>query len=283
MSSLVEFFKNKRRDIPRSKLDIPSDLWVKCPSCGEILYHKELLKNQNVCHDCQHHFRLSVQDRLDLLCDKGSFVEIHAGLRPIDFLAFQDQKSYADRLVQSQKKTEMNDAVITGTCTIDQSPCVLGCMNFAFMGGSMGSVVGEKICRAMDTAIEKSCPMVMVTVSGGARMQEGLMSLMQMAKTSAMVAKLKEHKILYIVILTDPTTGGTTASFAMLGDIHLAEPGALIGFAGPRVIEQTIRQKLPKNFQRAQYLCEHGMIDQVVQRKDLKKTLSTLLRWGTRS
>ncbi|MFC1478898.1 acetyl-CoA carboxylase, carboxyltransferase subunit beta [Candidatus Margulisiibacteriota bacterium] len=280
MGSLVEFFKQKQRDVLNSRLDIPGDLWVKCPFCGDILYKKELTNNLKVCPQCNHHFRLSFQERLEIVSDEGSFVEIDKSLKGKDFLGFQDQRKYQDRLVASRKKSGLNDAVVTGECSISGYPCVTALMDFSFMGGSMGSVVGEKITRAMEKSIEKKKPMIVFTVSGGARMQEGIMSLMQMAKTSAAVAKLKENKILYTVVLTDPTTGGTTASFAMLGDIHIAEPGALIGFAGPRVIEQTIRQKLPKDFQRSEYLLEHGMVDVVVNRNQLKETLTNILKWG---
>ena len=278
--SLVDFFKKKKRDVFQSRLDIPGDLWVKCAGCGKVLYKKELQKNLNVCYHCQHHFRIGFRERIELLCDPESFSEFNHELRSVDFLNFKDQKKYHDRLIENEKKSGEPDAVITGLCTIHKNECVLGLMNFSFMGGSMGSVVGEKVTLAMEQAIERKLPMIMVTVSGGARMQEGLVSLMQMAKTSAAVAKMKEAGILYIVLLTDPTTGGTTASFAMLGDVHIAEPGALIGFAGPRVIEQTIRQKLPKDFQRAEYLLEHGMVDTVVHRKDLRDTLTVLLKWG---
>ncbi|MFH1429597.1 MAG: acetyl-CoA carboxylase, carboxyltransferase subunit beta [Candidatus Margulisiibacteriota bacterium] len=280
MGSLVDYFKQKQRDVLNSRLDIPGDLWVKCPFCGDILYKKELTKNLKVCPQCNHHFRLSFKERLEIISDEGSFIEIDQSLKGKDFLGFQDQKKYHDRLIASRKKTGLNDAVVTGELTIGGNPCVAALMDFSFMGGSMGSVVGEKITRAMEKAIENKKPMIVFTVSGGARMQEGIMSLMQMAKTSAAVAKLKENKILYIVILTDPTTGGTTASFAMLGDIQIAEPGALIGFAGPRVIEQTIRQKLPKDFQRSEYLLEHGMVDLVVNRNQIKDTLTKILKWG---
>ncbi|MFA5929131.1 MAG: acetyl-CoA carboxylase, carboxyltransferase subunit beta [Candidatus Margulisiibacteriota bacterium] len=278
--SLVDFFKEKKKGVLNLRLDIPSDLWVKCVFCNEILYKKQLRKNLNVCPHCGHHFRLSFKERIDLVCDKGSFVEEDKDVSSVDFLGFKDQKKYQDRIEENKKKSGMTDAIVTGECTIGGQKAQLGLMDFSFMGGSMGSVVGEKITRAMEKAIAKKIPMVMFTVSGGARMQEGVMSLMQMAKTSAAAAKMKENGILYVVVLTDPTTGGTTASFAMLGDIHLAEPGALIGFAGPRVIEQTIRQKLPKNFQRAEYLQEHGMVDKVVPRKDLKQVLTNILRWG---
>ena len=279
MVSLVEFFKQKKREVLNNRLDIPSDLWVKCSFCGEILYKKELVKNLKVCSSCGHHFRLRFQERIALVSDPDSFNEMDSSLQSQDFLGFEDQKKYKKRIVDSRCKSGINDAVITGEAKIGGWPCVLGCMDFSFMGGSMGSVVGEKITRAMEHAVQKKLPMIMFSVSGGARMQEGIMSLMQMAKTSAAVAKLKEHNLLYVVVLTDPTTGGTTASFAMLGDIHIAEPGALIGFAGPRVIEQTIRQKLPKDFQRAEYLRDHGMVDMGVPRKDLKEKLATILKW----
>ena len=281
MASLVDFFKQKKRDVILGRLDIPSDLWIKCVCCNEILYKKELRKNINVCPHCDHHFRISMQERLTLLCDENSFMETETELKSQDFLGFEDSKKYSDRIVDSAKKTGFNDAVITGEATINKQPCVIACMDFAFMGGSMGSVVGEKVTRAMELAIEKKKPILAITVSGGARMQEGIMSLMQMAKTSAAVARLKACGIMYIVLLTDPTTGGTTASFAMLGDIHISEPGTLIGFAGPRVIEQTIRQKLPKDFQTAEYLRDHGMVDMVVPRCKLKDKIGNILRWAS--
>ena len=277
--SLVNFFNKKRKEVLRNRLDIPSDLWQKCISCGEILYKKILKTNLKVCPKCNYHFRMNFQERINLLCDQNSFEEINSHIEPKDFLNFEDKKKYKDRLSENKLKTKINDAIVTGKATISKQNCIMGLMDFSFMGGSMGSVVGEKITRAIETAIKNKLPVIMLTVSGGARMQEGLTSLMQMAKTSAAIARLKEHKIPYIVILTDPTTGGTTASFAMLGDIHIAEPGALIGFAGPRVIEQTIKQKLPKNFQKSEYLLEHGMIDIVAERKDLKDILTNILTW----
>ncbi|MFC1595679.1 acetyl-CoA carboxylase, carboxyltransferase subunit beta [Candidatus Margulisiibacteriota bacterium] len=280
MVSLVEFFKQKKREVLDSRLEIPSDLWIKCVFCGEILYKKELINNLKVCIHCNHHFRLNNKERIELVVDKKSFIENNQNLKPVDYLGFEDQQKYKDRIVKNTKKAGINDAIVTGEATIGGLDCVIGCMDFSFMGGSMGAVVGEKITRAMELAITKNSPVIMFTSSGGARMQEGIMSLMQMAKTSAAVARLKEHNILYIVVFTDPTTGGTTASFAMLGDIHIAEPGALIGFAGPRVIEQTIRQKLPKDFQRSEYLMENGMVDIVVERKKLRQKLENILKWA---
>ena len=282
MPSLVDYFKQKKREVLDSRLEIPSDLWIKCKACGDILYRKELDANNKVCPHCNYHFRLTFQERIDMVCDPGTFKEFNAELEPEDFLNFVDQKAYKDRIVASKKKTGINDAVVTGSAKISGKSCIVGCMDFSFMGGSMGSVVGEKIARAIEIAAEKKTPMVMFTVSGGARMQEGIMSLMQMAKTSAAVAKLEESNTLYVVVLTDPTTGGTTASFAMLGDIHIAEPGALIGFAGPRVIEQIIRQKLPKGFQRSEYLQDHGMVDIVVEREALSNTLGKVLSWASK-
>lgn len=280
MNSFVDFFKHKQTSALGKKLDIPSDLWEKCPSCGEILYKKALDKALKVCAKCNYHFRMNFKERISLLCDQDSFKEFNIDIKAIDFLNFCDKKKYSERIKENQKKSGLNDAVLTGEATINKMPVMFICMDFSFMGGSMGSVVGEKIVRAINLAIQKKMPVLAITVSGGARMQEGIVSLMQMAKTSASISKLKENNLLYLVLLTDPTTGGTTASFAMLGDIHLAEPGALIGFAGPRVIEQTIRQKLPSGFQKAEYLLEHGMVDMVVSRKDLKEAIAKILTWA---
>jgi len=281
--SVLEWFSTKKEKGQENspageKLDIPGGLWVKCVSCSAILYNKDLEANMKVCPTCQHHFRLTYQERLAITVDEGTFVEFNQNLKPKDFLNFEDDKKYAVRIVDTIKKTGLNDAIVTGQAKIDGQPAIICIMDFSFMGGSMGSVVGEKFVRAAEKAIELNIPYIMFTASGGARMQEGIMSLMQMAKTSSAIAELNAAKIPYLVVLCDPTTGGTTASFAMLGDIHIAERGALIAFAGPRVIEQTIRQKLPKGFQRAEYLTEHGFVDSVVDRKEIKMHLSRLLR-----
>jgi acetyl-CoA carboxylase carboxyl transferase subunit beta len=252
-------------------------LWLKCNHCREIVYRKEVDRNHKVCPKCGYHFPISVQERIALLVDLGSFKEWEPDLAPQDPLAFTDNRSYKDRLAAQQAKTGRKDAVVIGEGTLNGRRIALCVFDFGFMGGSMGSVVGEKICRAVDRALAARMPLVMVTASGGARMQEGILSLMQMAKTSAAIARLGEAKLPFISILADPTFGGVTASVAMLGDVILSEPKALIGFAGPRVIEQTIKQQLPEGFQRAEFLLEHGMIDAIVERKHLKDTLSTLL------
>lgn len=274
--SIIEWFE-KKRNTPEKKSDFPDDLWVKCPGCGAMLYLKELEENSKVCKECNYHFRLSAQERIDLICDNGSFVETAAHVKPVDFLKFSDTESYQKRIDKATLKTNKRDAILTGQASINKYPINIACMDFSFMGGSMGSVVGEKLTRLIELAIENKNPLLMFTASGGARMQEGIMSLMQMAKTSAALDRLGKEKVPYISILCDPTTGGTSASFAMLGDLNIAEPGALISFAGPRVIEQTIRQKLPKGFQRSEFLLEKGMLDKVVNRNELKETLYQLI------
>ncbi len=256
------------------KVKIPEGLWVKCDNCKEIIYRKEVDKNFKVCPKCDYHFRITASERLPYLVDEGSFLEVEDGLSPRDFLGFKD---YKDKLKTSRKKTGLKDALISGEAKIGGRSISLVIMDFNFMGGSMGSVVGEKIARAVERAIEKKVPFVSVACSGGARMQEGILSLMQMAKTSAAVARLGDAGLPFISVLTDPTFGGVTASFAMLGDIIVAEPKCLIGFAGPRVIEQTIKQQLPAGFQRAEFLLEHGMIDMIVSRKEMRATLGRIL------
>ncbi|MBI5233886.1 MAG: acetyl-CoA carboxylase carboxyltransferase subunit beta [Deltaproteobacteria bacterium] len=256
---------------------MPQGLWVKCEHCGEIIYKKEVERNLDVCPKCNYHFRISAYSRINIILDEASFVEYDQHLESKDPLAFKDMKRYRDRLKDGQKTSLSKDAFVSGKGAIDNRVVMIGAFEFSFMAGSMGSVVGEKIARLFERAMETRAPAIIFSSSGGARMQEGIFSLMQMAKTSALAARLKEKGLPYISVLTDPTTGGVTASFAMLGDIIIAEPRALIGFAGPRVIEQTIRQKLPEGFQRAEYLLEHGMIDMIVERKMMKKTLSKLL------
>jgi acetyl-CoA carboxylase carboxyl transferase subunit beta len=276
--SMAWFKKEKAPDsaVPqRSK--VSEGMWLKCNHCREIVYRKEVDRNNKVCPKCDYHFPISVMERIALLVDLGTFKEWDAELAPKDPLEFHDTKSYKDRVKTQQEKTGRKDALMTGEGLIDGRRAVLCVFDFSFMGGSMGSVVGEKLCRAIDRALEAKLPVILVTASGGARMQEGILSLMQMAKTSAAVAKLGEAKLPFISILADPTFGGVTASVAMLGDVIIAEPKALIGFAGPRVIEQTIKQQLPDQFQRAEFLLEHGMIDMIVERKQLKNTLSTLV------
>lgn len=260
-----------------SKVRMPEGLWIKCDGCKEILSKPELEQNLNVCPRCQHHFRMGAKARLDLLVDPDSFKEWDAGLRSLDPLGFKDQKSYVERLKAARKSTGMEECLLSGTATIGGFPVSLSVMEFEFMGGSMGSAVGEKVTRAIERAVEGRVPFIAVTCSGGARMQESVLSLMQMAKTSAALGRLAKASLPYISILTDPTTGGVTASFAMLGDILIAEPKALIGFAGPRVIQDTIRQELPAGFQRSEFLLEHGFVDMIVERKNLRPVLIQLL------
>jgi acetyl-CoA carboxylase carboxyl transferase subunit beta len=257
--------------------------WVKCPACGAISFYKEVQKQHNTCPKCGYHFRMGAEDRIKLLADEGSFVEYDKNLEPNDPLHFVDKKSYKKRIEENYKKTGRKSSVISGECTINGIPTQLVVFDFNFMGGSLGSVEGEKIARAVMRAIEKKQGLVIVSTSGGARMQESTFSLMQMAKTSAALASLAEHNLPYISVLTDPTFGGVSASFAFLGDFILAEPGAMIGFAGPRVIKQTIGEELPEGFQRAEFLLEHGLIDMVVKRDELKKTISDLLKYTLKS
>jgi acetyl-CoA carboxylase carboxyl transferase subunit beta len=261
----------------KKKVKVPEGLMTKCQNCRETLYSKDLENNLNVCPKCNHHFRISATRRIELLLDDESFVEYDRDIVSVDFLEFKDTKSYQERIDAAVAKGGAKDAVICGEGTIEGRPVQLAVFDFSFMGGSMGSVVGEKITRAIERGLHKNMPVIVVSASGGARMQESILSLMQMAKTSAALANLREAGMPFISILTDPTTGGVTASFAMLGDINMAEPKALIGFAGPRVIEQTIRQKLPEGFQRAEYLLEHGMIDLIVERKDMKNKVSQII------
>ncbi len=258
--------------------DLPANVWEKCPSCGEILYREKLKENWNVCPQCAHHLRLSANGYVALFTDEGSFREHDRNLRSGDPLEFVDLKPYRERLAQAERKSSHGDAVITGEGTLEGIPVFLAVMDFAFIGGSMGSVVGEKIARAGLRALQRKVPFIIVSASGGARMMEGIFSLMQMAKTSAVLAQLHEAGLPYFSILTDPTTGGVTASYAMLGDVNLGEPGALIGFAGPRVIEQTIKQELPEGFQRSEFLLEHGMLDAIVDRRAMKREVGRLLR-----
>jgi acetyl-CoA carboxylase carboxyl transferase subunit beta len=254
-------------------------LWVKCEGCKKILWKKDLEANLQCCPKCNHHFKMSARERLAMLFDDNRYAEHDTGLASTDPLQFKDTKSYRERLRKAEKLTGLKDALITGEGKLDGRPAIICAMEFRFVGGSMGAVVGEKIARAIDRSIEKRLPLVIVSCSGGARMMEGAISLMQMAKISAALARLDEVTQPYISVLTDPTTGGVTASYAMLGDLNIAEPGALIGFAGPRVIEQTIRQKLPEGFQRAEFLLAHGMLDAIVPRKDLKSYLSRAFRF----
>jgi acetyl-CoA carboxylase carboxyl transferase subunit beta len=276
----VAWFKKARKPIEaRDKASrVPEGLWVKCPSCARAIYNKELQAGLQVCPQCAHHFRMSAAERLRMLFDDGVWTTHDAGLRSTDPLEFVDTKPYRDRLVASIRTTGLNDAVIVGSGMLDGMPTVIAAMEYSFIGGSMGVVVGEKITRAAERALDTGAPLVVICCSGGARMMEGALSLMQMAKISAALGRLDRAGLPYIAVLTDPTTGGVTASFAMLGDLNIAEPKALIGFAGPRVIEQTIRQKLPEGFQRAEFLLEKGFIDLIVDRRELKATLARTLR-----
>lgn len=254
--------------------DIPEGLWQKCPTCNEILYSKELEKTMKTCGKCGYHFRMGARERINATIDEGSFSELDADLVSANPLGFAD---YPVKIAKSQEATKLKDAIVTGEAVIDGKPVVIGVMDAGFVMGSMGSVVGEKVTRAVEKAIAKGVPLIIFSASGGARMQEGIISLMQMAKTCGALAKLNEARLLYISVLTDPTTGGVTASFATMGDIIVAEPGALIGFTGQRVIEQTIRQKLPEGFQTSEFLLDHGFIDMVVPRMQMKNTLAALL------
>ena len=260
------------------KKSIPEGLWTKCPKCESTLYRAELTRNQDVCPKCDHHMRLGGRKRLETFLDEGTFVETSANITPVDRLKFKDLKKYKDRISASQQATGEKDSFITGSGTINQLPVMVAAFEFGFMGGSMGSVVGEKFVRAVDEAIERETPFICFSASGGARMQEALFSLMQMAKTSAALGRLREKGLPFISVLTDPTMGGVSASFAMLGDLNVAEPKALIGFAGPRVIEQTVRETLPEGFQRSEFLLEHGAIDRIMHRHDLRNELADICK-----
>jgi acetyl-CoA carboxylase carboxyl transferase subunit beta len=277
----MAWFKKARKPMvaPGTSSRVPEGLWVKCPECDTIIYTKDLAKTLSVCPKCAHHFRLTAAERLRTLFDDERWLEHDAGLASNDPLTFTDTKPYAGRLAASQKATGLKDALIVGAGTIEGLPAIVAAMEYGFIGGSMGVVMGEKLVRAIESAVDRRVPVLIVSCSGGARMMEGALSLMQMAKVSAALARLDRAQLPFISILTDPTTGGVTASFAMLGDLNIAEPKALIGFAGPRVIEQTIRQKLPEGFQRSEFLAEHGMLDLVVDRRDLKATVARALRF----
>lgn len=274
----MAWFKRTKQERLDKKVKIPEGLWVKCGNCKEIVYKREVDKNLKICPKCNYHFRISAKERIELMVDEGSFTELHPDITSGDPLSFTDTLSYKERLAENQEKSGLRDAIITGEALINGYNTCIAVMDFSFLGGSMGSTVGEKITRAAELALDRKVPFITVTSSGGARMQEGIFSLMQMAKTSAAIGRLKDAAIPYISILSDPTFGGVTASFAMLGDVIIAEPRSLIGFAGPRVIEQTIKQQLPDDFQRAEFLLDHGMIDMVVDRKNLKETLSIVIR-----
>jgi acetyl-CoA carboxylase carboxyl transferase subunit beta len=276
----MAWFKKTRKPIKATQKEsrVPEGLWVKCPSCGRAIYNKELVENHRVCEKCSHHFRMSALERLTLFFDRGQWTEYDAGLRSLDPLKFTDTKPYKTRLEASIQASGMNDAIIVGSGTVEDIPTVIAAMEYSFIGGSMGVVVGEKITRGAELALSMGAPFIVVSSSGGARMMEGALSLMQMAKISAALGRLDRAGLPYLSILTDPTTGGVTASFAMLGDLNIAEPKALIGFAGPRVIEQTIKQKLPEGFQRSEFLLEKGFLDLVVDRRELKATVARSFR-----
>lgn len=275
----MAWFRRAKQNIaPDSeKIDLPDGLWEKCPSCDEIIHKRQLEANLWTCVKCSHHFRIGSEEYIKILIDEGSFKETNKKMKSADPLEFKDTKKYSARIEESIKKVNLYDAVRTGTGKINGKEVAFGCMDFKFIGGSMGSVVGEKIARITDKAYKNRIPLILVSQSGGARMMEAALSLMQMAKTSSRLARLADAKIPYISIMTDPTTGGTTASYAMLGDINIGEPKALIGFAGPRVIKQTIGKDLPEGFQTSEFLLEHGFLDAVVSRKEMKATLSKIL------
>src|SRR4051812_13575790 len=279
----MAWFKKTRKPIASATAEkpsrVPEGLWIKCPGCAQLIYKNDLEQNLNVCPKCAHHFRITSAERLKALFDNGEYVEHFTNLTSTDPLQFTDTKPYRDRLQKTIQATGMNDACVVATGRMDDLDIVVAAMEYQFIGGSMGVVVGEKITRAIEMAIERRQPALVISSSGGARMMEGALSLMQMAKVSAALARLDRARLPFISILTDPTTGGVTASFAMLGDLNIAEPKALIGFAGPRVIEQTIRQKLPDGFQRSEFLLEHGMLDLIVDRRDMKAVLSRALRF----
>ncbi len=275
----MAWFKRSKEKIAADtqKKEMPDGMWVKCDECGEIIHKKELEQNLYTCNKCNHHFRIGSKEYIEIILDAGSFKEHDRRMRSVDPLKFKDTKRYRDRIPEAIKKTGLFDAVRWGTGSVNKHPVVLAAMDFGFIGGSMGSVVGEKVGRAIDRAWKSKHPLIIVSSSGGARMMEGALSLMQMAKTSAKLARLADASVPYISILTDPTTGGVTASYSMLGDFHIAEPGALIGFAGPRVIKQTIGKDLPPGFQRSEFLLDHGFVDQIIHRKELKNAVSQII------
>ena len=273
----MDWFKRKKAGITTEvKKSLPDGLWIKCEQCGDIIFKKQLEANFSICRNCSFHFRISADDYIALLLNEGSFQPFAENIRPMDPLKFKDSRKYSERITTTTKKTNLSEAVKVGTGRLGEFEVVAGIMDFRYMGGSVGSVVGERLSKAIDLALTGK-PLIIVSSSGGMRMQEGAISLMQMAKVSAGLAHLAEHKVPFISVLTHPTTGGTTASFSMLGDVIISEPGALIGFAGPRVIKQTIGQDLPAGFQRAEFLLEHGMIDMIVKRNELKNQIAKLL------
>jgi acetyl-CoA carboxylase carboxyl transferase subunit beta len=283
MSSLFDWFANRQKKNPQiqsqqPEREFPDGLWTKCEACGAVMYTKDFQAHQMVCLECDHHMRVTSYERIAQLLDDGSWTPLNEAVLPVDPLGFRDRKPYVDRVREMQEKTKLTDAVQTGLGKLDGAPVALAVMDFRFMGGSMGSVVGEKITRMIELATQQRIPVLIICASGGARMQEGMLSLMQMAKISGALERHRSQHLLYLPILTDPTAGGVTASFAMLGDLILAEPKATIAFAGRRVVEQTIREKLPDDFQTAEYLLAHGFVDMIVPRPQMKQTLAQLLR-----
>ncbi len=277
MSWIANFVRPKLQKLVGGRKEVPDNLWHKCPDCGQMIFHRDLAKNLRVCQHCDHHMRLGARERLEMLFDEGVFEQVQVDAPITDPLKFRDIKRYTDRLKESKAKTKNNDAIMVAHGRVGGTQTVMAAFDFAFMGGSMGLAVGDGVIKAARLAVKQQAPLVVLTSSGGARMQEGIHSLMQLARTTIAVEEVREAGLPYIVILCDPTTGGVTASLAMLGDIHISEPGAVIGFAGQRVIEQTIRETLPEGFQRAEYLLEHGMIDMVVPRKDLQAELAKVI------
>ncbi len=278
----IAWFKKTRKPkqpVEKKRIQVPEGLWVKCGGCKEIIYKKEVIRNASVCPKCNYHFRISARERLTNLFDEGRYQEVDTDIYSIDPLKFRDTKPYKDRLREYREKTGLNDAVINARGTMGGMQVMVAVMEYGFMGGSMGSAVGEKVTRAIERALEERIPLVVISCSGGARMQEGALSLMQMAKISAALGKLHEARVPYFSVLTDPTTGGVTASYAMLGDLNIAEPRALIGFAGPRVIEQTIREKLPESFQRSEFLIDHGMLDFIIERRQMRDMLIRCIKF----
>jgi len=275
----MAWFKRSKENISTdTRKDVPDGMWVKCDECGEMIHKKQWEANMYVCPKCNYHFRIGSEEYFGILFDEGTFKEMDKKIRSVDPLKFTDTKPYDKRIEETMKKTNLYDAIRTGTGEIHKIPVVICCMDFKFIGGSMGSVLGEKIARAIDRCLKTGSPFMIISASGGARMMEGGISLMQLAKTSSRLAKLAEEKIPYISIITDPTTGGASASYAMLGDLNIAEPNALIGFAGPRVIKQATGKDLPKGFQRSEFLLEHGFLDLIVDRRDMKDRLAVILK-----
>lgn len=277
MNWLTDYIRPRIRSIVGDQKEVPDNLWTKCPSCEGMLFHRDLKDNLNVCYHCNHHLRITVKERLGYMFDEGKYETVPLPKVPFDPLKFKDRKKYADRLKDSQNKTGLKDAITVAKGTIGGQKAVIAAFNFSFMGGSMGAAVGEGIVLAAEQAVKDKAALICIPSSGGARMQEGMLSLIQMPRSIIAVEMVKDAKLPYIVLLTDPTTGGVSASFAMVGDIHLAEPGSTIGFAGRRVIEETVRETLPDDFQTAEYLLEHGMVDQVVNRKDLRDIIGRML------